>query len=90
MLGDKTRMPMLSQNAKAFIRSSPNRGDVGGVIASTLDSIKLCQFAGYQVVIVETVGVGQSELSIRDLVDAFILLVSPGIGDELQVHQCDG
>lgn len=97
ILGDKTRMPILSMHPNAYIRSSPNRGDAGGVISSTFDTIKLCECISllhcslmmldstFDVILVETVGVGQSELAVAELVDVFILLVAPGIGDELQV-----
>lgn len=84
ILGDKTRMPYLSMHPSAYIRTSPNQCDTGGVIASTFDTIRLCEYAGFDVILVETVGVGQSELAVSELVDVFVLLVAPGIGDELQ------
>ena len=78
ILGDKTRMEQLSRHADAFIRPSPSGGTLGGV------ALHACEAAGFDVVIVETVGVGQSEVAVRDLVDMFVLLVAPGGGDELQ------
>ena len=71
LLGDKTRMPELSRNPKAFIRPSPNRGHLGGVTRTTNESIVLCEACGYDVILVETVGVGQSEHMVADMVDAF-------------------
>ncbi|RKP35816.1 ArgK protein [Dimargaris cristalligena] len=84
ILGDKTRMPNLSRNTNAYIRPSPNRGTLGGVARNTHQSMLLCEAAGYNVCLVETVGVGQSETMVADMVDMFVLLVPPGGGDELQ------
>ena len=84
ILGDKTRMSELARRPEAFIRPSPSGGDLGGVAARTGEAISLCEAAGYDIVLVETVGVGQSEIAVADLVDTFSLLVSPGGGDELQ------
>jgi LAO/AO transport system kinase len=84
ILGDKTRMAELARRPEAFIRPSPSGGDLGGVAARTGDALLLCEAAGYDVVLIETVGVGQSEVAVADLVDTFVLLVSPGGGDELQ------
>ena len=84
ILGDKTRMIELSRMDNAFIRPSPSACALGGVAAGTADSLILVEAAGYDVCIVETVGVGQSEVSVTDMVDMFILLVAPGGGDELQ------
>lgn len=84
ILGDKARMPKLSAHAKAYIRPSPSRGGAGGITTSTRQAILLCESAGYQVVIVETVGAGQIDIAVRDIVDAVVLLVLPHAGDELQ------
>lgn len=84
ILGDKTRMMELSRHDRAFVRPSPSRGTLGGVSAYTDDVVSLCQAAGYNLVIVETVGLGQSEVEITEGVDMLILIVSPGGGDELQ------
>ncbi|XP_046851754.1 methylmalonic aciduria type A homolog, mitochondrial-like [Xenia sp. Carnegie-2017] len=84
LLGDKTRMTELSRCANAYIRPSPSSGALGGVTRCTNDAIVLCESAGYDVIMVETVGVGQSELSVYEMVDIFVLLVSPLSGDELQ------
>ena len=84
ILGDKTRMSELARRPEAFIRPSPSGGDLGGVAARTGEALLLCEAAGFDVVLVETVGVGQSEVAVADLVDTFVLLVSPGGGDELQ------
>ncbi len=84
ILGDKTRMQELSANQNAFIRPSPAGSTLGGVANSTRESIHLCEAAGYDVVIVETVGVGQSETLVKEMVDFFLLLMLPGSGDELQ------
>jgi LAO/AO transport system kinase len=84
ILGDKTRMEQLSRHTDAFIRPSPSGGTLGGVARRTREALHACEAAGFDVVIVETVGVGQSETAVRDLVDMFVLLVSPGGGDELQ------
>jgi len=84
ILGDKTRMGALSVDRNAFIRPSPNAGSLGGVARKTRESMLLCEAAGYDVVIVETVGVGQSETVVADMVDVFVALMLPGAGDELQ------
>ena len=84
ILGDKTRMEELGRNPKAFIRPSPTGGTLGGVARRTREAISLCEAAGYDVVIVETVGVGQSETAVKDMTDIFVLLLSPTGGDELQ------
>lgn len=84
ILGDKTRMEKLSQESKAFIRPSPTSGSLGGVARKTRESIILCEAAQYDVIIIETVGVGQSEISVAAMVDFFLLLILPGAGDELQ------
>jgi len=84
ILGDKTRMPDLSSDPRAFIRPSPSGGSLGGVARKTRESIILCEAAGYDIIIVETVGVGQSETAVHSMVDFFLLLMIPGAGDELQ------
>lgn len=84
ILGDKTRMPTLSADQRAYIRPSPSRGTLGGVARRTQDVMCLVEAAGYDRVIVETVGVGQSEIAVASMVDVFVLLVPPGAGDELQ------
>lgn len=84
ILGDKTRMEKLSSNPDAFIRPSPSAGTLGGVAQKTRESIVLCEAAGFDIIIVETVGVGQSETAARSMVDFFLLLQLPGAGDELQ------
>ncbi len=84
ILGDKTRMMELSANKNAFIRPSPSSGVLGGVGMASREIIVLCEAAGYDVIIVETVGVGQSETEVKELVDFFMLLMLPGAGDELQ------
>lgn len=84
ILGDKTRMEQLSRHPLAFIRPSPTEGKLGGVHRKTRETILLCEAAGFDVILVETVGVGQSEAMIRDMVDFFMLLVLTGAGDELQ------
>ncbi len=84
VLGDKTRMARLASNPSAFIRPSPSAGTLGGVARRTRESIVLCEAAGYDVVLVETVGVGQSEYAVADMTDIFLLLMLPGGGDELQ------
>mgnify|MGYP006084841311 FL=1 len=104
LLGDQTRMEALTKNPMAFIRPSPSSQTLGGVTRATHESILLCEAAGFDRIIVETVGVGQSETSVRQLTDAFILLMLPGAGDDLQgikrgimemadlilVNKCDG
>lgn len=84
ILGDKTRMEELSQDKNAFIRPSPTSGSLGGVAFKTREALLLCEAAGYDIILVETVGVGQSEYEVADLVDYFLLLMLPGGGDELQ------
>ncbi len=84
ILGDKTRMTNLSTNKNAFIRPSPAGNSLGGVARKTRETIILCEAAGYDTIIVETVGVGQSEIAVHSMVDFFLLLLLPGAGDELQ------
>ncbi len=84
ILGDKTRMERLSGEANAFIRPSPTGGTLGGVTRRTRETLLLCEAAGFDVVLVETVGVGQSETALRSMVDCFLLLLLPGAGDDLQ------
>ena len=84
ILGDKTRMTELGRHPHAFIRPSPSSGTLGGVARRTREAILLCEAAGFDVVIVETVGVGQSEGTVAELVDLFVLVAAPGGGDELQ------
>lgn len=84
ILGDKTRMGELVNRPEAFIRPSPGGSQLGGVARRTREAMLLCEAAGFDVVIVETIGVGQSEVAVSDMVDLFALLVSPGGGDELQ------
>lgn len=84
ILGDKTRMDRLSRNPNVFIRPSPTNLALGGVTAHTREAILLCEAAGYDVILVETVGVGQSETQVRSMVDFFLLLMLSGAGDELQ------
>src|SRR5205085_22376 len=84
ILGDKTRMDELSKDPRAFIRPSPAGMSAGGIASTTRESILLCEAAGFDVVIVETVGVGQSEVAVRGMVDFFLLLMLAGAGDELQ------
>ena len=104
ILGDKTRMAQLSVAPDAFIRPSPSGGSLGGVARRTREAMLVCEAAGYDVVIVETVGVGQSEVAVASMVDFFLVLMLPGAGDELQgikkgiieiadalaVNKCDG
>jgi len=84
ILGDKTRMARLSMDERAFVRPSPSAGTLGGVAARTRETMLLCEAAGYDVVLVETVGVGQSETAVSDMTDTFLVLMLPGAGDELQ------
>lgn len=84
ILGDKTRMERLSRAEAAFIRPSPSRLSLGGVGRRTRESMLLCEAAGYDVILVETVGVGQSETVVSEMVDCFLVLMLPGAGDELQ------
>lgn len=84
ILGDKTRMNQLSQEPNIFIRPSPSRAHLGGVNAYTYEAIAMCEAAGIDLIIIETVGVGQSEHEIKNLVDCILLLLLPGAGDDLQ------
>lgn len=84
ILGDKTRMETLARDPDAFIRPSPTGGVLGGVARKTRETILVCEAAGFDVVLVETVGTGQSEITVRSMVDFFLLLLVPGAGDELQ------
>ena len=84
ILGDKSRMHELSKNKNAFIRPSPSRGTLGGVTNKTRENIILCEAAGFEIILIETVGVGQSETTVSHLVDFFLLLMLAGAGDELQ------
>lgn len=84
ILGDKTRMDQLSRHPNAFVRPSPAGGALGGVARKTRETLLLCEAAGYDVIIVETVGVGQSEVTVRSMVDCFLVLMLTGAGDELQ------
>ena len=104
ILGDKTRMARLAVAPEAFIRPSPSGGSLGGVARRTREAMLVCEAAGYDVVVVETVGVGQSEVAVASMVDFFLVLLLPGAGDELQgikkgileiadalaVNKCDG
>lgn len=84
ILGDKTRMPDLAREVNAFIRPSPSGQTLGGVTKHTRETILLCEAGGFDTIIVETVGTGQSEIAIKNMVDFFLLLIQPGSGDELQ------
>jgi len=84
ILADKTRMARLANDPNAFIRPSPSSGTLGGVAARTRETMLLCEAAGYDVVLVETIGVGQSEIAVADMTDFFLVLALPGAGDELQ------
>ncbi len=84
IMGDKTRMERLARHPRAFIRPSPTGGNLGGVTRRSREALLLCEAAGFDVVLVETVGVGQSETAVADMVDFFALLILPGAGDELQ------
>ncbi len=96
ILGDKTRMNMLSAKEDAFIRPSPSGTSLGGVAQKTRESILLCEAAGYSIILIETVGVGQSETAVHGMADFFLLLMLAGAGDELQgikrgiMEMCDG
>lgn len=104
ILGDKTRMDELSRHENAFIRPSPGAGTLGGVAGRTQEAMLLCEAAGHEVVLVETIGTGQSEVAVHNMVDFFLVLLSPAAGDELQgikrgvmeladgvlVHKADG
>lgn len=84
ILGDKTRMDLLAREARAFIRPSPSQTQMGGVARRTREAVDLCEGAGFDVVLIETVGVGQSETMVAELCDLFVLLLAPAGGDELQ------
>ncbi|HMW53938.1 MAG TPA: methylmalonyl Co-A mutase-associated GTPase MeaB, partial [Rhodocyclaceae bacterium] len=84
ILGDKTRMELLSQNPAAFIRPSPSAGSLGGVAEKTREAMLVCEAAGFDVIIIETVGVGQSETAVAGMTDIFCLLQLPNAGDDLQ------
>jgi len=84
ILGDKTRMERLAQDLDAYIRPSPSGGALGGVARKTREAMLLCEAAGFDVVIVETMGVGQSEVMVAEMVDIFLAVLIPGGGDELQ------
>src|SRR5277367_1795079 len=84
ILGDKTRMARLAADPDAFIRPSPSAGTLGGVAAKTRETMLLCEAAGFDVILVETVGTGQSETAVADMTDFFLALMLPGAGDELQ------
>ena len=84
ILGDKTRMESLSRNENTFIRPSPSGGNLGGVHRSTRESVSILEAAGYSVILIETVGVGQAETEVFEMTDIFLVLLSPGGGDELQ------
>jgi LAO/AO transport system kinase len=104
ILGDKTRMERLAQSERAFIRPTPSGGALGGVAHRTREVMLLCEAAGFDVVVIETVGIGQSEVAVRSMVDFFVVLLQPASGDELQgikrgvleladalvVNKCDG
>ena len=95
ILGDKTRMESLANDKNAFIRPSPSSGSLGGVAQKTRETISLCEAAGFDIILVETVGVGQSETAVHSMVDFFLLLMLAGAGDELQgikrgiIEMCD-
>ena len=84
ILGDKTRMETLTKDPKAFIRPSPSAGSLGGVSRKTRETVILCEAAGYDVIFIETVGVGQSEIAVHSMSDFFLLLMLSGAGDDLQ------
>ncbi|MBN2527730.1 MAG: methylmalonyl Co-A mutase-associated GTPase MeaB [Deltaproteobacteria bacterium] len=84
ILGDKTRMERLVQQENCFIRPVPSKGTLGGVAQNTMEAMLLCEAAGFDVILVETVGVGQNEATVRELVDFFLLLMLPNAGDNLQ------
>src|SRR5256884_2561658 len=84
ILADKTRMPRLSGDANAFVRPSPSSGTLGGVAAKTRESMLICEAAGFDVLLVETIGTGQSETMVANMTDFFLVMVLPGAGDELQ------
>ena len=84
ILGDKTRMDLLSRDPNAFIRPSPSQTHLGGVARRTREAVGLCEGAGFDIVLIETVGVGQSETVVAQISDLFVLLLAPAGGDELQ------
>jgi LAO/AO transport system kinase len=84
ILGDKTRMQHLASDKRAFIRPSPSGDSLGGIASKTREAMLLCEAAGFDVIIIETVGVGQSEVTVSKVVDFFLLLMQPGAGDDLQ------
>lgn len=84
ILGDKTRMEELSREPNAYIRPSPSGGALGGVARKTRETILACEAAGFDVILIETIGVGQNEITVRSMVDFFLLILIPGSGDELQ------
>ena len=84
ILGDKTRMARLATDPNAFVRPSPSAGTLGGVAANTREAMLICEAAGFDVVLVETVGIGQSETAVADMTDFFLVLLLPGAGDQLQ------
>ena len=84
ILGDKTRMARLANDPNAFVRPSPTAGTLGGVAANTREAMLICEAAGFDVVLVETVGIGQSETAVADMTDFFLVLLLPGAGDQLQ------
>jgi LAO/AO transport system kinase len=84
ILGDKTRMARLGNDPNAFVRPSPTSGTLGGVAAKTRETMLVCEAAGYDVILVETVGIGQSETAVADMTDFFLVIMIPGAGDELQ------
>ncbi len=84
ILGDKTRMEKLSRNPNAFIRPSSSSGTLGGVARKTRETMLLCEAAGYDIILIETVGVGQSEVTVKSMVDVFLVMLLPNSGDELQ------
>lgn len=84
ILGDKTRMQRISLHPKAYVRPSPTGGSLGGVARKTRESLLICEAAGFDILLIETVGVGQSEIAVHGMVDAFMLLMLPHAGDELQ------
>lgn len=84
ILGDKTRMARLATDKNAYIRPSPSAGTLGGVAAKTRETMVLCEAAGFDIILVETVGIGQSETTVAEMVDFFLVLMLPGAGDELQ------
>lgn len=84
ILGDKTRMELLSREPNCFIRPSPSGTTLGGVASKSRETITVCEAAGYDIILIETVGVGQNEITVRSMVDFFLLIMIPGAGDELQ------